>query len=255
MRFIRCFEEQVGVIAKMPSELSIPSDAVKYILYQRTEYLRIASSRALRALDRLSPWSVYRSAVAIESRLRRRQIRRSFSGAMRSEYEQIRSHLPRDCNRILDIGCGVGGIDALLFEHYKRDPSLDFFLLDKSDMSRKVFYGFKDKGAFYNSLDVAQRLLADNGIGRKKIHPREVGADGQVEMPDDLDLVVSLISWGYHYPLSTYLQRVHGSLRAGGHLILDLRRGVEEPEQLEPLFSKVDVVVQTETKNRVVAVK
>lgn len=39
-----------------------------------------------------------------------------------------------------------------------------------------------------------------------------------------LDLVISLVSWGFHFPVSTYLDQVHDLLREGGRLILDLRK-------------------------------
>lgn len=39
------------------------------------------------------------------------------------------------------------------------------------------------------------------------------------------ELIYSNCSWGHHYPIETYLDLARRSLRAGGVLIVDLRRG------------------------------
>jgi hypothetical protein len=45
-----------------------------------------------------------------------------------------------------------------------------------------------------------------------------------------LDLVLSTISWGFHYPLSTHLPQVAAKLRPGGRIIVDLRTANAESE-------------------------
>jgi SAM-dependent methyltransferase len=239
----------------MTAEIAIPADAYKYILDQRTQYMKVCGARLFRMIDRISPWSAYRTAVAVESRLCRQRIRRAFSDDMASEYATISEHLPESCQRILDVGCGVGGINALLFEHYGRNDSLQFHLLDKTQINRKIFYGFKSQGAFYNSLKVATKLLEKNGVPNRCIVSHEVDDQGRVELPGKIDLAISLISWGYHYPVSTYLDRVHASLSPHGKLILDVRCDVDGERELADRFARTTVLAERGNARRILAEK
>ncbi len=104
----------------------------------------------------------------------------------------------------------------MLFHHYKDDPNLHLYLLDKSQMTDQVTYGFKDRGEFYNSLDLTREILILNGVAERSIRILEARDDGGIDIDEGLDLVISLISWGFHYPVSIYLDRVHELLKPGG---------------------------------------
>ncbi len=239
----------------MLSDIIIPDDAVKYILFQRTAYLALWRTRFVKILKKLSPWSLYNAVVILESMLQREKVKQLFNEDMMGEYESIKSWLPNKCSRILDIGCGVGGIDVLLHRHYNCDGNTEFYLLDKTGINRKVYYGFKKEPAFYNSLDMTEQLLSQNGIHRENIHLLEVTSEHHINVPVVVDLVISLSSWGFHYPVSTYVNEVCDILRQEGHLILDVRKGKREEEELEQKFAKVQIISEGEKHFRVFAVK
>jgi 2-polyprenyl-3-methyl-5-hydroxy-6-metoxy-1,4-benzoquinol methylase len=48
-------------------------------------------------------------------------------------------------NSVLDIGCGIGGIDYFIA---KNNTNCQINLLDKTKIENEVYYGFKEKGAF-----------------------------------------------------------------------------------------------------------
>ena len=50
------------------------------------------------------------------------------------------------------------------------------------------------------------------------------------------DVVISIISWGFHYPVSTYLEDVHEALVPGGVAILDIRNGTDGVAALRRRF-------------------
>ena len=152
---------------------------------------------------------------------------------------------------ILDIGCGVAGIDVFLNEHYKNN-SPDFYLLDKTEIEKKVFYGLKDKAAFYNSLPVAKKLLIENGVKEEKIHTQEVGEDNKIKFGKKFDLVISLISWGFHYPVSTYLDQVYEMLNSGGTLIIDVRNVAGAEDLLINKFGNGKVIYERKKEKRFV---
>jgi SAM-dependent methyltransferase len=236
---------------RIPGRIEVPDDALRFLLFQRTDYLALPRRpllyRALRHLSRRPPLD---AAVAFESQWRGGAVRRAFNRDMAREYAEIRSHLPRRAVAILDIGCGVGGIDVLLHRHYGT-PRL--YLADRTETSGEVYYGFAEKGAFYNSLDATRRLLLTNGVPERAMRFREVGEECRLDVPEALDLVISLISWGFHYPVGVYADQVRALLRPGGRVILDVRKGTDGRAELEARFPRVTAISETRKKERLCA--
>ncbi len=236
---------------RAPGPIDVPDDALRYILFQRTDYLALPRRPLLyRALRRLSRRPPLDAAIALESAWRGRSVRRAFNRDMTREYLEIRPHLPRRAVAILDIGCGVGGIDVLLHRHYGT-PRL--YLADRTETDDKVYYGFAERGAFYNSFEATRRLLVSNGVPEPALRFREVGEECRLEIPESLDLVISLISWGFHYPVAVYADQVRALLRPGGRVILDVRKETDGKAQLETRFARVTTISETRKKERVVA--
>jgi SAM-dependent methyltransferase len=127
-------------------------------------------------------------------------------------------------------------------------------LLDKDLLSEKIYYGYKSSGAFYNSLSIAQTFLTANAVPSSKILIYDPDADG-FPRRERFDLIISLISWGFHYPVETYLEEVHGSLADDGVLILDLRKGTDGRRSLAARFASVETIVDAEKYERVLVRK
>lgn len=201
-----------------------------------------------------SLFSYFNSTVSVEAMLTRKKVSELFSEEMNSEYESMRQYLPVSANSILDIGCGVGGIDIFLNKHY--GGSSDIYLLDKTEMPRKVYYGLTNKGCYYNSLEIAKKLLEENGVNSRNIHLEEA-IDNKINFDTKFDLVVSLISWGFHYPVSTYIDEVYKKLNSGGVLIIDVRKKseVDSVEEIRKKFGNVGIIYESSGNTRVIAIK
>lgn len=138
-----------------------------------------------------------------------------FKQDMAAEYEMIKPFLGPECKSILDIGCGLCGIDIYLSEHFN-SPELHLF--DRNYKSDKVLYGFERGESFYNSFEAAEKLLEANDIKNYKFYSTENG------FPEvEVDVIISLFSWGYHYSVTTYLDLAYKALKSGGRLIMDIR--------------------------------
>jgi SAM-dependent methyltransferase len=211
--------------------LAVPAAAVRYILLQRPMLQRFQPTAEKLGVS-------VPVKVAVESLIRRGAIRRQFRELMAEEYVSLQPCLPRVATRVLDIGCGVAGIDALLFRHFGQDPNMHFFLLDRTELPRPPCYGFSNGGEFYNSLDVAKQLLCANGVAEANVHAIRAAEAGPVSLPA-VDLVISLASWGFHYPVSVYLDPVWRALAPGGAVILDIRTGLGEEELVANRFDDV----------------
>jgi len=246
--------------------MEIPAAAVPYILLQRTQHLGFLRSpwamRLFWLADRLAGGSgrdvfgspIFHRAVRLEAAFRGGRVRRLYAAEIGAEFEALRLHLPARCASILDVGCGVAGIDALLYRHFAAS-SPRIHLLDKTVTSDRIYYGFKGTAAFYNSLDVARALLRANGVPGDRITIHEAAPDFSVAPDQELDLVISLISWGFHYPVATYLDPVHALLAADGRLILDVRGGTDGEEEVRQRFGAVRVIEERPRHRRLLAMK
>jgi len=246
--------EESGKFNQIMDKIIIPSEATKYILFQRTQYLRFANRRLLNTLQRLLPFSIYNIAVLFESKISKRRVAKRYQEDMEKEFEMIKKFLPKECSALLDIGCGVAGIDVLLGKHYEKND-IKIFLLDKTKIEKKVWYGFRQSGAFYNSLPIAKKVLLGNGINDKNVVLLETNDRNEIHIDGKVDLVLSLISWGFHYPVETYLDRVYDMLSEGGSLIIDIRKSSDGVDKVSEKFSTVSIIREITKYDRVLAIK
>ena len=234
--------------------MQISNEAVIYIMFQRTSYSRLTNSFIYRVFNKIFPFSFYNNLVKYEANTNPSRIKALYENDMRREYLLIVKYLPKSCSTILDIGCGLAGIDIFFHRHYQ-DKSPVFYLLDKTYTEGNVYYGFKSKGAFYNSLKMAQTMLINNGLPLQNIHTLEANENNEINIDGKIDLIISLISWGFHYPVSIYLNRVYNILNNGGSIILDIRKGTDGIEILKNKFTKIEIIMEKSSYQRVLVSK
>jgi len=244
-----------------PIKFNIPTEATKFILFQRTQYLLFRRSRVIQWGIKFLPsfvaspfetsFTKFNSIIFIESKLFKKRVSELFSEEIFAEYEAMKKHLPTNAHAILDIGCGIGGIDVLLNEHYKNTtPSI--YLLDKTEMPKKVYYGLEERGCFYNSFEVVKDFLTKNGVKCKQIFTQEANKKNTIDFNATFDLIISLISWGFHYPVSTYLDQVYDKLSPGGVLIIDVRKSFGGTEALQKKFGNMEIIQDAIKHSRVI---
>lgn len=238
----------------MDKPFTLPADSTVYILLQRTKHMKLHTTALFRLLRRIRPAFDYTSLARVEAFWRGRAIREDYLKEMMAEYDSIRNSLPEVCHSILDIGCGMAGIDMFLGRHYQ-GSEVAFYLLDQTRIEQVVYYSYKDKGAFYNSLEIARTALAGNGVSPTRITLLEANDRNEIRLEPGLSLVISLLSWGFHYPVSTYLDRVHELLASGGMLILDVRKGTDGMDRIQHAFGNCRILLDGTKYHRVLAVK
>jgi len=233
--------------------MQIPDTAIKYILFQRTAYLRFPKKKLYRLAKKILFFSIYDQLVNVEALIGKERVRTLYELDMQNEYNLIKDYLPVSCTSILDIGCGVAGIDVFIHQHYKNDTR--FYLLDKTRTERRVYYGFKQKGAFYNSLSVAKDLLCLNGVPESNIKLLETTDTNEINIHEQIDLIISLASWGFHYPVSVYLEKTYELLSDNGKLILDTRKNSDGLELLGNRFKNCEIISDQRKYFRVLCTK
>jgi len=157
-------------------------------------------------------------AYALLQRSALRRLDLTFCEIVEYDMALMRPWLPEDARRILDVGSGLAAIDARLNQVY---PEADFYLLDKTAVV-DVGYGMETEQEFYTSQITAQRLLAWGGIDLGRVHVMEATQNYTVDA-SEFDLVVSLFSWGWHYPIGAYAEAVGAATVPSAILIVDIR--------------------------------
>lgn len=198
----------------------IPYSAIPYIKMQRTELKKISDGEAV--LDE------YRKMI-------------------HKDYRDICTSLGplSDSSFVCDIGCGMAGIDVEI--SLMNNPS--FILVDGSGFQPR--YGFKDDTAFYNDKQILGQFMSVNNV-RHEIFNASSGKDLPVFSPK-IDVIISLLSCGYHYPVETYLEWIKSNLSPAGRLIIDLRHSTDQLKVIKESFKNVNVISEKNKSTRVCA--
>jgi hypothetical protein len=130
------------------------------------------------------------------------------------EYQRLRPYLPETIASVLGVGCGDGGMSMLLGV---RHGTREFHLLegDEDSLGAKRT-GYRQTTTPWRSPKKAIECIRQNvpDATIKTYTPSD-------PWPPYVDLIMSQWSWGFHYPLETYLDR---AAKIQAPLMLDLRR-------------------------------
>jgi len=167
-------------------------------------------------------------------------------------YEAIRDYLPQSDSsvKLLDIGAGLAGIDVFLSRHYGGD--IDIHLMDFDQVDDKINAGFHDSATSfskYSRFNLAYDMLGYNWVNTSKVKQINLSRNEGYEHYEPFDIVISLLSWGFHYPIDTYKPE----LTKRGVVIVNLRKGSDGTVNLTGLQSlypgKQFVIVQDSIKH------
>lgn len=133
--------------------------------------------------------------------------------------------------RVADIGCGYGVFDLFA----AREAGAEVILIDIEANDRRHF-GFAEEGAAYSDLSRAVAFLTRNGVPPEKVRALNPERE-DLHAVGEVDLAVSLLACGFHFPVSAYMPFFERNVAPGGRIVLDLREGqfARQSEQLAPL--------------------
>ncbi len=164
------------------------------------------------------------------------------------DFNQIIDYIePIQINKLLDIGCGIAGVEVFFLD------STEIYLIDKTQLD-EIYYGFEEKAAFYNSLQIAKENLEFNGKNPEKIHLQEA-EENKILFNEKFDLIISLLSCGFHYPIETYLDQIYEKLNQGGIFIADIRNQTNGKEKIKEKFGNIEIISKEEKHDRIIARK
>jgi hypothetical protein len=181
------------------------------------------------------------SARAFIALQRTGRVVEDYGEVIAAEWAEIAPYLPAEVEAVLDIGCGVAGIDVHLHRRY---PDATIYLLDRTERAARIPYGYGDP-SFYNSLAAAGELLEENGVPGDRV--RTIQAPGNDPLPE-VGLVASLLAWGFHFPVMEYRDRLR--LAPGAVAVLDLRCGTDGAAAMTERFELVATLRADDKRER-----
>ena len=174
---------------------------------------------------------------------------------LRNEFRVMKPYLTQSIRKVLDIGCGLGSINILINRYL---PNIEMFhLLDRSLVEDgKLFGGWGHEGVFYNSLEVAKEFLISNGVSNDKLHILEANEERIIDIEDhSVDLLISLLSWGFHYPLDYYLDEVERVTSDSCLWVLDIRKYSNQEKTLKDRGYDLEILEESNKRNRYMVIK
>jgi hypothetical protein len=138
--------------------------------------------------------------------------------------ELILKEFPEGELTILDIGVGIGGYHKKWLRESNNNATL--FLMDNSEFNLKsLSYGHGISDRYYNSLLLTKKFLNNINNPKVEIETIEIKKEYPDKIPHRLDLIVSFISWGFHYPLEDYWSTIIQKMTFNSSIILiDIRK-------------------------------
>ena len=162
-----------------------------------------------------------------------------------NELETFKAFLPVSAENIMDIGCGLGIINIYLNKFFKKKTN--FFLLDKNRIDKKINYGFSSNYESYNDLNETKNILLENDVDSGCIYLFDVEKKFQINKK--MDLVISLKSMGYHYPINTYIELFRNCCTKDTVFIYDIGDNQYDENYLETIFDNVKIIYEEKTNN------
>lgn len=148
--------------------------------------------------------------------------------------DQIGDH---KISSILDIGCGLGLCSLSLYNAMNPKPTL--YVCDGgtklSGDEATYLSTFTEGNNLVSNMSTTYNLLMRNGVDQKDVNV--IGPDiKNISNLNKIDLVISNVSWCYHYPPEVYWAGVKQCMHPDSILRVDIRVGPYEdphPEYIE----------------------
>ena len=162
-----------------------------------------------------------------------------------NELETFKAFLPDSAENVMDIGCGLGIINIYLNKFFNKKSN--FFLLDKSRIDKKINYGFSSNYESYNDLNETKNILLENEVDSGSIYLFDVEKKFQINKK--MNLVISLKSMGYHYPINTYIELFRNCCTKDTVFIYDIGDNQYDENYLKTIFDNVKIIYEEKTNN------
>lgn len=231
--------------------------SLDYSMFSRTDLMNLVLQRS-EVIEGPRPGRLIKAWIAGDAEPLRdyveqmgQDIARMAAKVILAEFEALTPLLDKiGPKRLADIGCGYGFFDLFCYHRYGNHV----LLIDVESNDNRHF-GFHEEAAAYTSLNTAQAFLRANAVPVDKIATWNPDTEDPPE-DDKVDLAVSFLSCGYHFPVDMYLPFFRYGVKPNGRLILDIRgQSFQDAKQVLKAYGSVNVLTQGGGRKRVLVEK
>jgi hypothetical protein len=206
-------------------KLIYPDDAKFFcnLVLQRTNALtQVAGPSALIS------WFERGDTSAIESLHGNAELRTAILSIMEDDYTRdtdqviaLINHVTRP-RSLVSIGPGNGILETMLLAKLDSIRTITLIDIEKSDSHS---HGYASTGSGYASLEATRAFMRRNGV------TCEINVCNPLREPlpqDNFDIVISILSMGFHYPSDEYSNHICNYCSPHGAVVLDKRKFVPD---------------------------
>jgi len=136
-----------------------------------------------------------------------------------SEFETFKEHIKRP-KVVLDLGCGLGRM-SIYMNWILNDSDTHYILCDSTNKDVvSISYGWKPQYSFYSNLEKAEQLCKLNGLVNFEVIDIK-----SLSKLKNIDLVMSFLSVGFHYPIEDYIDTLMDITTQDCEMIFGVRKG------------------------------
>lgn len=227
----------------------VPREAIYYLLLQRSRY---RCQPLYRLFSIVGAGDFYKQRMTrsfIEAR-RAPAIGRQYQTGIDAILDQVQPWIPSGLTGVIDVGGGIGGMLLGIWRRYHATLT-DLYLVDRTEVSPTYYTGYRKEAAFYNSMAVAREFLHVNGVPDEVVHLVDTAQDSFPAGP--VQLIISTVAWGFHFPVETYIDAACDALTPNGAIILNVRKGTEGEAVLRRRFESIDHIAEDRRSHLIAA--
>ena len=213
----------------MLKNFSIDRKMAKIIFFQRIELLSDFQKKIRKIFGRY----IFTNFL-VEYFLNIRKIEDIYYNRMLEEFNEIKEEIEKSNKSILSIGGGLGGLELILFSHFKQ---VNFAIIERNYISKKIIYGWDSNNLeAYNNLDLTFKFLTTNGMTQNNF---QIYDFDKKNLPiKKFDIIISLYSLDYHYDFKVYEDYFREITTENTKFIFDTIR----PDYFDTKFEYVKII-------------
>ncbi len=242
---------------KQHDQLGLTEESVQMLLMQRAD-LRVKVDLTIsRLLLKIFPEKpvrkfIFKTVLPLYYKVGLKPLIRRYMSSCEIDFQNLKPHL--DINKleckILDIGAGFSGISVFLFHFLGKKTK--FCLLDRDSVTADWKIGYHhDANSFssYNSFPLVKIFLKASGLHHNNVKTIDINKQPFPENAK-FDIVISLLSMGYHYPIDVYADGIRKTTNKGAKIFLDLRDGYYNLAEVENVLNAKATLIKTSKNSK-----
>ena len=192
---------------------TLPKKAARLVILQRIEILSPLLARIRKLFGRY----IFSSFIT-KYFLNSNKVSDEYYKIMLKEFSTIEKYITSNDKSFLSIGGGIGGLELIINKKFENNI---YYFIERNYVSKKVKYGWGGvvNDEAYNDLRLQKEFLNINGMRDDQINIFDFDSD---KLPENkFDVIISLLSLGYHYDFSLYIEYLKKVSKTNTRIIFD----------------------------------